>query len=223
MLIIKGEVQQKPNTRFTRELRNKSDFREDHKRLASDILIALDTRVNSVMSDNSLAVLQVFDAAALVKLHCGIPVELAVSDGDYDAYGVKECEAVLAVASKMPNVRESGMDLDPKLGHRYMGRIKEAVMAGIWKSLCPEWFVSQDKYSTPLQSQDSDLVLFESVSSDKLDALFRLKFVNGNEFKLRLHEQNFYASFYSKEEIYQIANLQIKSQVNLGLQPQLTI
>ena len=64
-----------------------------------------------------------------------------MSDGDYDAYGVKECEAVLAVASKMPNVRESGMDLDPKLGHRYMGRIKEAIMAGIWKSLCPEWFV----------------------------------------------------------------------------------
>ena len=204
----KGEVQQKPNTRFTWEVRDESDVREDHKSLASDILMALDTRVNSVMSDNLLEVLQVFDAAALVKLHCGSSsnrtAKLAVSDGDYDAYGIKECEAVLSVASKMPNVRESGMDLDPKLGHRYMGldpklghrymgRIKEAIMAGIWKSLCPEWFVSQDKYSTALQSQDSDLVLFESVSSDTLEALFRLKFVNGNEFKLRLHEQNFYA------------------------------
>ena len=109
--VTKGEVQQKPNTKFTWEVRDESDVREDHKRLASDILMALDTRVNSLMSDNSLAVLQVFDVAALVKLHCGSSsnrtVKLAVSDGDYDAYGIKECEAVLAVASKMPKVKQN--------------------------------------------------------------------------------------------------------------------
>ena len=49
-------------------------------------------------------------------------MKLDVSDGDYDVYGVKECEAVLAVASKMPGIRASGMDFDPKLGHRYMAR-----------------------------------------------------------------------------------------------------
>ena len=177
---------QRPDSRFTWEMREEIDVKEDHKRLASDILMALDTRVNSVVSDGSLAVLQAFVAEALVKLHCGSAsnktVKLDVSDGDYDVYGVKECEAVLAVASKMPGIRASGMDFDPKLGHRYMARIKDAVMAGIWETLCPEWFVSQDKHATPLQSQDSDLVLFQSVSSDTLDALFRLKFANGKEF-----------------------------------------
>lgn len=199
----------RPNSRFTWEMRDEIDVREDHKRLASDILTSLDTRVNSVVSDHSLAVLQVFDAAALVRLHCGSSsdgtVKLAVSDGDYDAYGVKECEAVLAVASKMPHIRESGMDFDHKLAHRYIRRIKEAVIAGVWNALCPEWFVLHDKHATPIQSQDSDLVLFESVTSDTLDAFFRMKFANGKEFNVRLHEQNVYRSFYSKEEIYDIA------------------
>ncbi len=137
-------------------MREEIDVKEDHKCLALDILMAFNARANSVVSDGSLAVLQAFDTEALVKLHCGTAshrtVKLAMSDGDYNVYGVKECEAVLAVASKMPTIRESGMDFDPKLGHCYMARIQEAIMVGIWKTLCPEWFVLQHKHATPLQS-----------------------------------------------------------------------
>ena len=56
--------------------------------------MALDTSVNSVVSDGSLAVLQAFDAEALVKLHCGSAcnktAKLDVSDGDYDEYASLE-------------------------------------------------------------------------------------------------------------------------------------
>ena len=109
------------------------------------------------------------------------------------------------------------MDFDPKLGHRYMARIKDVIMAGIWKTLCPEWFVSHDKHAIPLQSQDSDLVLFQSVSSDTLDALFRLKFANGKEFTLRLYEQSVYSSFYSNEEIYSIAKPPFCAFIDIAL------
>ena len=53
---------------------------------------------------------------------------------------------------------------------------------------------SHDKHATALQSKDSDLVLFQSASSDTLDALFTLKFANGKEFTLCLHKQSIYSS-----------------------------
>ena len=60
-----------------------------------NLVTALDRRVKSVVSDNSLSVLQVFDAAALVSLHCGSSsdgvVKLVVQDGEYETYGVEAC------------------------------------------------------------------------------------------------------------------------------------
>lgn len=117
---------------------------------------------------------------------------------------MKECDAILTVASKMAHIRKSGMDFDPRLASRYMSRIKEAILLGVWNLLCPEWFILQDK-NTPLQSQDAKLVLFEAITSETLDTFFRMKFADGKDFNVRLHEQNVYRSFYCKEEIYGIA------------------
>ena len=108
----------------------------------------LDRRVQSAVSDHFLTVLQTFDAAGLVGLQCGAlladgVVKLEIEQGEYDTYGVRACEAVLSVASNMEHIQKSGMDLDPPLAFRYMGRIKEAIKAGIWKSLCPSWFMVQ--------------------------------------------------------------------------------
>ena len=62
---------------------------------------------------------------------------LDIEHREYDSYGVRACEAVLTVASKMEHIQKSGMDLDPHMAFRYMDRIKEAVKVGILKSLCP--------------------------------------------------------------------------------------
>ena len=172
---------------------------------------SLNAKVMSMTSDNSLSILEVFDAAALVTLHCGVfserSVKLIASDGMYESYGVEESKAVLATASKMLHTKQSGMDFDPRLAHRYTSRIKEAViiMAGIWTLLCPEWFILQGEDSIPLHPQDSKLVLFESINFDCLDALFKMKFANGKEFDVHLHAQNVFKSFYANEEIYSIA------------------
>ena len=105
----------------------------------------------------------------------------------------------------MVHIKQSGMDFDPRLAHRYMGRIKEAVMAGIWTLLCPEWFMLQGEDNGPLHPQGCKLVLFEAISSNCLDALFQMKFDNGKTFDVRLNEQNVYKSFYANEEIDSIA------------------
>ena len=100
-----------------------------------------------------------------------------------------------------------GMDLDPRLAFRYMARIKEVVKVGIWKSLCPSWFMVQGT-DEPLKPQDASLVLFEPVPSNTLDAVFKMKFASGKEYNARLHEQNVFSSFYSQEVIYSIAQPQ---------------
>lgn len=84
----KEKAAQAPNSRFIWDTRDEHDAKEDHKRLASDILSAANKRVKSVVSDHYLAVLQVFDAAALVRLHCRSSsngtMKLKVSNGGYD-------------------------------------------------------------------------------------------------------------------------------------------
>ena len=207
-LVSKDEGKEAGGSRFTWKMREENEIREDHKRLASDLVVALDRRVKSVVSDNSLSVLQVFDAAALVSLHCGSSsdgaVKLVVQDGEYETYGVEACEAVLKVASKMEHIQKSGMDFDPRLAFRYMSRLKEAVKAGIWDGLCPDWFIVRET-DTPMKSQDVQLVRFELAPSDTLDTFFTIKFANGKQHHVRLHEQNFYSSFYAREDLYGIA------------------
>jgi hypothetical protein len=76
-----------------------------------------------------------------------------------------------------------------------MNLIKEAIMAGIWRSLCPEWFMSKD--NVPLKVQHSKLVSFLPAVSEEMDSFFHMKFENGQECDVRLHEQNVYGSFFS--------------------------
>ena len=58
---------------------------------------------------------------------------------------------------------------------------------------------------TQVKSQDVQLVTFELAPSDTLDTFFTMKFANGKQHNVRLHEQNFYSSFYAREDLYGIA------------------
>ena len=194
-------------SRFTWKMREPHDVKRDRETLALDLLSSLDRRVAAVVRDGAFSVLEVFDAARLVNLHCGSlfgdDVKLVVSEGDYDIYSENECRQVLETSVNLPHIEESGINFDPRLAHRYMNSIKEAVMLGVWKSPCVEWFILED--NVPLNIGNSNLVSFLSVPSNDLDSLFHMKFDDGKEYNVGLHEQNFYASFYSNPEIYSIA------------------
>ena len=193
--------------RFTWKMREPDDIKRDRERLALDLLTSLDKRVATVVRDGAFSVLEVFDVARLVNLHCGLlsgdDISLELSEGEYESYGVNQCRQILETSAQLPHIKESGTNFDPRLAHRYMNSIKKAVMMGIWKGLCPKWFTLKD--NDPLNVQDSNLVSFLPVSSDDMDSFFHMKFEDGKEYDVRLHEQNVYASFYSNPEIYSIA------------------
>lgn len=130
-------------------------------------------------------------------------IRLWLPDGEYDNFGVEQCRRVLETVSNMLHIQQSGMNFDPRLAHRYMNLIKEAIMAGIWKGLCPKWFMLEN--NAPLKAQDDKLVSFLHVVCEEMDSFFHMKFENGQEHNVRLHEQNVYGSFYSNPEIYSIA------------------
>ena len=193
--------------RFTREAREYDDAKRDSEKLASDLMNSLEKRVNTVMSDEVYSILEVFDAASLVNLQCGSlgdeGVQFLVDAGEYESLGVDQCRRVLTTISKMHHIQKSGLNFDSRLAHRYMSCIKEAVKVGIWNTICSQWFMLKDDIS--LNVQDLKLVSFLPVESEEMESHFNMKFEDGREFVVRLHEQNFYRSFYADPEIYTIA------------------
>jgi hypothetical protein len=187
--------------------REEMEIEEDRLRLAADLMNALDRRVQPILHDRCLSTLQVFDASALVALHCGTcedgVLQMAVPDGEYETYGVEECRKVLAVVSKMPHIIKSGMDFDPRLAFRFMEKIKKAVKIGIWDGLCLDWFaLAEGTTSLPMNIKLTSLQLVETTT---LDTFFKLRFVSGKEFTVCLQEQQFYRSFYSNKDVYNVA------------------
>ena len=142
------------------------------KMRARDLAGALDRRVNAVVNDAVISQLEVFDAASLVKLYCGNAEEGSVKfflpEGELEEYGVEECKRVLMVASKMPHIRSAGVNFDSRMAHTYMALIKKAVMQGIWKGTCPEWFEVINEKEV-LNKDGADLVEFRSEESTGLD------------------------------------------------------
>ena len=58
-------------SRFTWKMWESDDIKSDRERLALDLMTSLDARVNAVVVDGALSILEVFDAAKLVSLQCG--------------------------------------------------------------------------------------------------------------------------------------------------------
>ena len=207
-LIVKDDGAQAGENRFKWKAREDSDVKADRERLARDLAAAFDRRVNSVVNDPVISQLAVFDAANLVKLHCGIASEGSVKfflpDGEIEEYGVEECKRILRMASKMSHIESAGINFDPRMAHTYMALIKKAIMQGIWNGICPEWFeVANEK---DVSNKDgADLAELRYEESTGLDLYFTMVFSDGKFQKVRLQEQRVYQSFYSNKEIYDIA------------------
>ena len=207
-LIVKDDGAQAGENRFKWKAREDSDVKADRERLARDLAAAFDRRVNSVVNDPVISQLAVFDAANLVKLHCGIASEGSVKffrpDGEIEEYGVEECKRILRIASKMSHIESAGINFDPRMAHTYMALIKKAIMQGIWNGICPEWFeVANEK---DVSNKDgADLAELRYEESTGLDLYFTMVFSDGKVQKARLQEQRVYQSFYSNKEIYDIA------------------
>ena len=194
---------------YTWQMREETEINDDHRRFAEDLLLAIEKRVSTITSHEYLGVLQVFDAAQLVQLQCGKRnsgvVAWKISAGEYDTYGVEECQEIMKVISRMQHIEECGIDFDPRLAYRYMICLKEAVAAGVWDGLCPEWFIDV-KTSMSMKLGDLQIVEFSPTqTTSEYESTFMIKLSDGSEIKVRLHEQSVYASFYSNERIFSIA------------------
>ena len=182
-----------------------NDMEEHHRNFAYDLLQAVDARITSITSDECFLVLQIFDATALIDLHCGRRIDgevrLTIHDVDYDIYGVEECKKTMEVVSKMPHIVESEMNFNTRLGHQYTSRLKEAVFAGFWKSFCPEWIIAG--YNKPIKQLDVELISLQPVvSTTCFESMFEMTFSDESKHIVRLHEQIVYSSFYANKEIF---------------------
>ena len=189
--------------------RDEEEVHADHIRFVGDLLDSIDARVQNVTASDHLNVLEVFDAVNLVVLQCGARKTGSIvrekSNGHIEDYGVCEAKKLLKVISKMKEVRENDLNFDSRMAHRYMMGIKEAVYAGVWDGLCPNWFVDiKTNKSVPVT--DFETLLELTVKSlDMYEPQFILVFDGGNSVTCRLHDQSVYAAFYGNEAIYEKA------------------
>ena len=207
-LIVQDDGVNAGENRFKWSMREEDEIKEDRERFARDLAEALDKRISTVVNPAVVSHLEVFDAANLVMLHCSEvkdgSLKYVLPEGEVEEYGVESCKRVLKVASEMSHIQSAGINFDHRMAHTYMSRIKKAVKQGIWNGTCPEWFESQEA-SMPPTKEGADLVGFHSVNTTELDSVFTMLFANGNVHRVRLNEHRFYESFYSRKEIYEVA------------------
>ena len=206
-MVLKDEGKSSGDDRFTWQMRENEDVCKDRERFANDLQESLEKRIMSVVNDDVVTHLEIFDASSLVNLQCGSAindhVQFTLEEGVIEEYGVQECKQLLKVVSKMPHIQSVGMKFDPRLAHKYMRRIKKAMMEAVWNGLCPEWFVVLDE-KEPRHDRDATLVEILPEESEGLDAIFRMAFSDGSVEKVRLNEPRVYESFYANKEFYDI-------------------
>ena len=89
-------------------MREESNVIEDHKRFAKDLVCPLKKRIQSVLENEAVAELEVFDAANLVNLNCGALIDQKIaffrSEGEVEDYSVEKCKKLMKVVSKIPHI-----------------------------------------------------------------------------------------------------------------------
>ena len=78
-------------------------------RFTRSLVQSLSARLDKPLAEYHLEVLEVFDAAELVKLHCGRKepdgsIQYFATEGDREEYGVNECKESLRVCQNMQHI-----------------------------------------------------------------------------------------------------------------------
>ena len=170
--------------------------------------------------------MQAFDAPSLVKLYCGkrngANVVYDVTEGEIEQYGVLECQQFLSMVVAMKHSKNLTFNFDPRMAHKYIGRLKDAVKAGIWMGYGSTWLVESDNKPALLLNESTTIeeLKVDHDKHDHLDAYFVICLSNRSQQKVKLSESKFYGSFYSDKHIYNIAKPKACIMLDIALQVQ---
>ena len=204
-------------------MRESEDITNDRETFAKDLKNALDRRLSTVQKDETLAILEIFDAQTLVKLRCrevsAGKSNCDISEGEIEDYGIRECEQLLSVIAEMKYIQGSGFNFDHRMAHKYLSRIKEVVHARIWEQLCPEWFVCTEDGKTLKFDKGYIIKKFTAdiEKENQLDGHFIIEFENLRVEHVKLFKDLFYQSFYCNEKVYSIAKPELYILMDIAL------
>eukprot|EP00794_Sanderia_malayensis_P001887 gene1887-2140_t len=193
--------------RYIWQMREDANIKAEREGFAKHLCEALQSRINLAVNNHVVSTLQIFDAASLVKLHCGMlngdgTVDYIMEVGEIEEYGVDECKKLLAVVSKMPHMIASAICFDRRMAHTYISKIKKSMAKAIWRGMCPTWFVEISDKKLGNTDQNTKMVEFLEEKSDSLDSVFQMTFEDSSRKKVSLQEQSVYQSFYADKEFY---------------------
>ena len=176
---------------------------------------ALDARFGCAVCDPVKHLYQIFDLEKALKYFCNFKVvngKLVANREDrikWEVDGAKEFKSLFEVVCNLPHVRaladaDDTLQLFPHCSVIVFNRLKVTLEKMVWFGLgsCFNLFVDH-KGSFVQELKESNLISMSADSAEYLDQWFSLEFSSGVILKAMLHEENFFASFYNNQIVFE--------------------
>ena len=102
----------------------------------------------------------------------------------------------------MSHVQSAGVNFDQRMARAYMARMKKAVKQRMERHMSR---MVRESRRIKIADKRCRTCWISTVDSTELDFIFTMLFSNGQVHRVRLNEHRFYQSFYSRKEVYEVA------------------
>ena len=96
---------------YQRKRKKSEDITKDCETFAKGLNNALDRRLPNVQKDETLVILEIFDAQTLVNFQCGEEsagkIHYDIPEGKKEDYGIRKCKQLLTVIVEMKHIQGS--------------------------------------------------------------------------------------------------------------------
>ena len=205
----------KKHVTYTWDARTPQDCILDLVDFSQSLQVSLNARFARAVSEAVKHLYQIFDLEKALKHFCNFKVvngKLVANGEDrikWEVDGAKEFKSLFEVVCNLPRVRAlaDANDTLQLFSHRsdtIFSRLKVTLEKMVWFGLgsCFDLFVDL-KGNFVQEFKESNLISMSADGVESLDQWFSLKFASGVVVKAKLHEENFFASFYNNQIVFE--------------------
>ena len=219
----------KKQVTYTWDCRSPKDCILDLVDFSRSLRLALDARFARAVCDPVKHLYEIFDLEKALKHFCNFRVvngKLVANREDrikWEVDGAKEFKSFFEVVCNLPHVRaladaDDTLQLFPHCSDIVFNRMKVTLEKMVWFGLgsCFNLFVD-DKGSFVQEFKESNLISMSADGAESLDQWFSLEFASGVVVKAMLHEENFFASFYNNQIVFESLGKELCISLDVAL------
>jgi hypothetical protein len=207
----------KKHVTYTWHARTPQDCILDLVDFSQSLQVSLNARFARAVSEAVKHLYQIFDLEKALKHFCNFKVV------NGKLVGAEEFKSLFEVVCNLPRVRAlaDANDTLQLFSHRsdtIFSRLKVTLEKMVWFGLgsCFDLFVDL-KGNFVQEFKESNLISMSADGVESLDQWFSLKFASGVVVKAKLHEENFFASFYNNQIVFKSLDKELCIALDVAL------